>query len=178
MIFRTDFLAILKAKFQFLFLMYIFTKQKEKFKIFQFKQYLNSNKIIMAFSSTTTASYLANFSSHQAKLESISVNNFAKLTELQTGFEAIGFSVKRISIVEIKVIFGWQSLSSRDTFLDSCIFAPFLLIERYDELNGTFSDILTLIFKKRQEVGVLCGIQWNGNNPSQTRPLEELTFAP
>lgn len=132
----------------------------------------------MAFSTTTPAQYLANFLSHQGKKESISVSTFAKLDELELGFQEFGFSTKRISIVEIKLAYGWLSLPKRDTLFDECINAGFLLVERYDELNSTYQDFFTVVFKKRQELSLLCAIQWNRNNPAVTRPLEELIFAP
>ena len=102
----------------------------------------------MAFSTTTPQQYLDNFASVQAKKESISVSTFTKLDELQTGFFEKGFSTFRISIAEFKLIYGWLSLGKRDELYEQCLNAGFLLVERFDELNATFQDFFTVVFKK------------------------------
>ena len=132
----------------------------------------------MAFSTTTPQQYLEKFASVQAKKESIKVATFAQLDELQSGFLAKGFTTFRISVVEVKLIYGWLSLGKRDELYEQCLNAGFLLVERFDELNTTFQDFFSVVFKKRQAAGLLCAIQWNGNNPGVTRPLDELIFTP
>lgn len=132
----------------------------------------------MAVSTTNIQTYINNFPAYQAAKQSITVATLADLDKAHTFFIDSDWAVERIAIVEVKLTYGWLSLSKRDAMFDRCLKAGFLLVERFDELNSTYQDFFTVLFKHRQAAGSLCAIQWNGNNPTITRPLQELIIAP
>jgi hypothetical protein len=82
---------------------------------------------------------------------------------------------KTVYVSKVKLVYGWHSLKKRDELFEHCLNATFLLVEHYDEINSTYQDFFTVIFKERQKLGLLNLVQWNGNNPL-ARPLEELMF--
>ena len=131
----------------------------------------------MAVSNTNIQTYCSQFSTYQAAKQSLTTNNLSDLDYAKSHFENLKWNVERIAIVEVKLTYGWLSLSKRDAMFDRCLKAGFLLVERFDELNSTYQDFFTVLFKYRQAAGSLCAIQWNGNNPTITRPLQELIIA-
>jgi hypothetical protein len=134
----------------------------------------------MAVSTTTMQDYIDDFASFQAKKESLSTNSIADLNKAELAFsgDAFGFTVKRITIAEVKLVYGWLGLLTREALYNECLSAGMLIVERYDELNTTFQDFFTVVFHERMRRGQVCILQWNGNNPGIARPQQELIFAP
>jgi hypothetical protein len=131
----------------------------------------------MAVSNTNIQAYCSDFATYQTAKQSLTTNNLSDLDYAETFFKELKWTVERIAVAEVKLIYGWLSLKKRDELYDRCLKAGFLLVERFDELNSTYQDFFTVLFKYRQAAGSLCAIQWNGNNPTITRPLQELIIA-
>lgn len=132
----------------------------------------------MAVSNTNIQTYLNNWDTvYQPQKQSLATNNLSDLDTAEAHFLEKNFTVQRISIVEVKLVYGWHTMRHREELFNKCLNAGFLLVEHFEELNSTFQDFFTVLFKYRQKAGTLCIIQWNGQNPSVTRPLQELIIA-
>jgi len=132
----------------------------------------------MSVSATSIQTYLNAFDSYRTKLESLSTNNVSDLDTAEAFFVNLGWTPLRIMAVEQKLVYGWLGWKEREQMRIDCENAAILLVERFDDMNTTFQDFWTVVFHNRQKKGLMNIIQWNGNNPSVTRPISELKFAP